>query len=49
MMADALRLETFMELRLGSPAGQFRAVPVKLGSGGPPAFFAELLERVTRN
>ena len=39
-MADALRLETFMELRLGSPAGQFRAVPVKLGSGGPPAFFA---------
>jgi hypothetical protein len=39
-MGDELRLETFMELRLGSPAGQFRAVPVNLGRGAPPAFFA---------
>jgi hypothetical protein len=36
----AIRLDTLLELELGSPIGQLRAVPVNLGPGAPRAVLA---------
>jgi hypothetical protein len=33
-----IQLETLLEFSLGSPVGQLRAVPVRLGEGAPRAF-----------
>jgi len=35
-----MRIETLLELSLGSPIGQLRAAPVRLGPGGPRAIVA---------
>ena len=34
----SIQLEPLLEVKLGAPVGQFRAAPVALGAGAPPAF-----------
>ena len=35
-----MRIETLLELSVGSPIGQLRAAPVRLGQGAPRAILA---------